>query len=130
MRPALSWVVVVIAGALACGALAAPFALTASRAGAGNTFVVACDTNGFTHAYTTSRGNVTAVTIVGIADPACEGGTVRATVTNSAGSSIASAGPQVVPTDGDTLDNSVTLATSPQPAATQVAGIHIVVEGP
>ena len=130
MKPTAFWVMVVVAGVLACGALAAPLLIGSSKLAAGNTSVVACDTDGFTHSYTTSRGNVTAVTIGGIADPACEGGTARATVTNSAGASIADGGPGTVPTDGDTLDNSVTLTTSPQPAASQVAGIHIVVEGP
>jgi hypothetical protein len=89
-----------------------------------------CDANGFTHSYTTSRGNVTAVTIGGIADPACEGGSMKVTLTNAAGMSIASAGPLTVPADGDTSDDSVTLPTSPQSPASQVSGIEIDVEGP
>ncbi len=130
MKPTILWVMLVVAGVLACGALAAPLLIGSEKIAAGNTPVVVCDTDGFTHSYTTSRGNVTAVTIAGIADPACEGGTARSTLTNSAGASIAAGGPQTVPSDGDVLDNSVTLTTSPQPAAGQVAGIHIVVEGP
>jgi hypothetical protein len=104
--------------------------ISSAQLGAGNATVAACDANGFTSTYTTSRGKVTAVTIAGIADPGCEGGTVRLTVTDSSGAALTSAGPQVVPTDGDTLDNSVTLTTSSQPSASQVAGIHVVIEGP
>jgi hypothetical protein len=111
-------------------ALAAPLAITSSRVGAGDMPVAHCDAGGFTHSFTTSRGNVTAVTVGGIADPACESGVVRVTVTNAAGDSIATAGPQTVAVDGDAVDNSATLATSPQPAAWLVAGTHIVVEGP
>lgn len=110
-------------------ALAAPIGITSAQVGAGDTVVPACDT-AFGHAYTTSRGNVTTVTVSAIADPACEGGVVRVTVKDASGSSIASAGPQAVPADGDALDNSVTIATSPQPSAALVTGIEIVVEGP
>jgi hypothetical protein len=131
VRHAVFWSAVAAAAASASIALAATLSpITATKIGAGNTAVFACDTDGFTHSYTTSGGNVTAITIGGIADPACEAGSLRATVTNSAGGSIASAGPQTIATDGDTLDNSMTLSTSPQPLATLVAGIHIVVEGP
>jgi hypothetical protein len=114
------------AGVFAWGALAAPLLLSAGKAGAGNTSVVACDADGFTHSYTTSRGNVTAVTVGGIASPACTGGALRVTVTDTSGASIASGGPQTIPTAA----TSVTLATSPQPAASQVAGIAVAVEGP
>jgi hypothetical protein len=123
-------VVVVVAFVLAGSALAAQLAVTSRTTGGGNTAVVACDTDGFLRSYTTSRGNVTAVTIGGIADPACEGGTVRVTIKNASGSSIASAGPQTIAADGDAVDNSVTMTTSSQPAAGQVAGIDIAVEGP
>ena len=129
MRPVIFWLVVGAAGVLACGALAAPLVLGSAQVAAGNTTIVACDGDGLTSTYTTSRGKVTAVTIGGIADPACEGGTVRVTVTDSSGASLTSAGPQVVPTDGDTADNSVTLTTSSQPSASQVAGIHVAIEG-
>lgn len=123
-------VVVVTAVVLAGSALAAQLGVTSRKIGAGSGAVVPCDTDGFTHSYTTSRGNVTAFTIAGIADPACEGGTVRATIKNASGSSLASAGPQTVATDGDVLDNSMTISTGAQPAASQVAGIDVAVEGP
>src|SRR5436309_15314473 len=80
MRHTVFWIVVIAAGVLVCGALAAPVVLTSAKVGGGNTSVVACDTDGLTQSYTTSRGNVTAVVVGGIADPACEGGTIRATV--------------------------------------------------
>jgi hypothetical protein len=130
MRGLLVAAIVGAGGALACGALGAPLVLAPGAAGAGDAPVLRCDADGFTVGYTTSRGQVVAVTVGGIADPACEGGVLRATVTDAGGAGIASGGPQVVPADGDTLDDSVTLATSPQPAAGLVAGIGIVVEGP
>jgi hypothetical protein len=72
---------------------------------------------------------VTSVTIAGIADPACEGGQLSLTLT-STGTALAAGGPQAVPTDGDPADNSMTVSVSPQPAASQVDGIHLVIEGP
>ena len=116
--------------ASACVALAATLPIGAATIGSGNTSVVACDSDGFTHSYTTSKGKVTAVTIGGIADPGCEAGNLRATVKDAAGAGIANAGPQTIPTDGDALDNSMTVSTGSQPSATLVAGIEIAVEGP
>jgi hypothetical protein len=113
MRRAVLWSTIVAAAAVAGGALAAPLVLARGPLGNGNATVVPCDADGFTHSYATSRGNVTSVTVGGIADPACEGGTLRVTITSSSGASIASAGPQVVPTDAGTIDNSVTVSTSP-----------------
>jgi hypothetical protein len=111
-------------------AYAAGIGISTRKVGGGNAAVVACDTNGFTVTFTTTRGNVTAVTVSGIADPACEGGTLRVTVTDAAGASIASGGPQTVPTDGDTTDNSLAVSANPQPAASQVAGYNISIAGP
>ena len=130
MRRGVVWAALCGVAALAGGAAAAPLVLGSGKVGAGTTAVGRCDTDGFTHAYTTSRGNVTSVTVGGLADPGCEGGTIHVTVTSSSGDSIASGGPQAIPVDAGTVDNSVTISTSPQPSATQVAGIHIVVEGP
>jgi len=73
---------------------------------------------------------VTTVTVGAIADPGCEGGSLSVTLTDSAGASIATAGPQTVPADGDTTDNSMALTTSPQPGAAQVAGYHVSITGP
>jgi hypothetical protein len=111
-------------------AYAAGIGISTRKVGGGNTAVVACDTNGFTVTFTTTRGNLTAITVGGIADPACEGGTLRVTVTDTSGASIAAGGPQTVPTDGDTSDNSLTVSTSPQPAASQVAGYNVSIVGP
>jgi hypothetical protein len=97
--------------------------------GAGGVVVTACDDDGFTADYTTSAGNVTAVTVGGIADPGCEGGVLRVTLTNGS-TSIAGGGPVTIPTDPDTADNSVTVALSPAPSAAQVTGIHVAVVGP
>lgn len=98
--------------------------------GAGNGVVVACDNDGFSVSYTTSGGNVTQVTLDGINDPGCEGGRLSLTLTDGSGSSIGQAGPTMVPTDGDSLDQQMTLNVSPQPSAEAVQGIHVVVEGP
>ena len=131
MRSAIAWAGVTVAvAASASVAFATGFGVTTTKLGGGNTPVVACDGNGFTVSFTTSHGNVTAVTVGGIADPACEGGALAVTVTNVAGASIASGGPQTIPTDGDTADNTVTLATSPQPGASQVAAYNVSVTGP
>jgi hypothetical protein len=123
------WIAIATAAAFTPFALGAVLGLTAGRAGAGDVAILTCD-SAFGHGFTTSRGNVTSVTVSGIADPTCEAGVVRVTVKDAAGASIASAGPQAVPTDGDVADNSITLATSPQPSAPQVAGVDIVIEGP
>ena len=103
--------------------------LAAGKLGAGGAVVAACDTNGFTVAYTTSGANVTAVTIGGIADPTCEGGQLSVTLANGT-TSVGAAGPQVVPVDAGTVDNSVTLSLSPQPAASAVNRVHVAIAGP
>lgn len=130
MKSAILWCAAAAAAASASVALAAAFGISTTDAGAGDTPVVACDTNGFTVSFTTTRGNVSAVTVGGIADPACEGGSLTITVTNAAGDSIAMAGPTTVPTDGDATDNSMALTTALQPGAAQVAGYHVNITGP
>lgn len=101
-----------------------------NRAAAGDGAIAACDANGFSVTYTTVGGDVTAAMVADIADPGCEGGDLSVTVTNGAGDSIASGGPSSIPADGDTSPNSSTVSVSPQPAAEQVAGVHVVVVGP
>jgi hypothetical protein len=98
--------------------------------GAGSASIAPCDSTGFTLAYTTSGGNVTSVTVSGIADPGCEGADISVTLTNAAGASIASGGPQPIPVDGDVADNSVAVSLAPNPAAEQVSGYHISLVGP
>jgi hypothetical protein len=125
--------VTIVAVAVLAASLASAAALggvNGDRVGAGDAAIAACDANGFTVTYTTVGGNVTAATVADIADPGCEGGDLSVTVTNSAGDSIASGGPSSIPTDGDTSPNSLTVSVSPQPAAEQVAGVHVAVVGP
>jgi hypothetical protein len=125
--------VTIVAVAVLAASLASAAALggvNSDRVGAGDAAIAACDANGFTVSYTTVGGNVTAATVADIADPGCEGGDLSVTVTNSAGNSIASGGPSSIPTDGDTSPNSLTVSVSPQPAAEQVAGVHVAVVGP
>lgn len=130
MKSVILWTAAIATAASASVALAAGVGISPTRLGGGNVPVVACDTNGFTVSYTTSRGNLTAITIGAIADPACEGGMLSVTITNAAGDGIAMAGPQSIPADGGVVDNSLTVATSPQPAATQVAGYNVSITGP
>jgi hypothetical protein len=125
--------VTIVAVAVVSASLASAAALggvNSDRVGAGDAAIAACDGNGFTVSYTTVGGNVTAATVADIADPGCEGGNLSVTVTNSAGDSVASGGPSSIPTDGDTTPNALTVSVSPQPAAEQVAGVHVAVVGP
>ena len=125
------------AGALAvAAACAATYASAASLGGlptavvgAGDAAIPACDAS-FTVGYTTSHGNVTSATVGDVADPACEGGQVRLTLVNAAGSAIGSGGPTAVAPDGDSVPNSVSVAVSPEPAAEQVAAVRVSVVGP
>jgi hypothetical protein len=131
VRAVLIWSAAVVVVASTSTALAAAFGITTSKLGVGTTPVLSCDANGFTETYTTLGGIVATVTVGGIADPACEGGALRLTLTDAGGDSIASAGPLTVPADGDTADNSLTFpSVSPQPGAAQVTRIHISVSGP
>jgi hypothetical protein len=114
------------AAIVASTALAAPLVVGASRVGSGNTPVTACDTDGFTHTYATSGGDVTSITVGGIASPACNGGSMRVTVTDASGAALASAGPQTIGSGA----TSITLATSPQASAALVAGVNIAIAGP
>ena len=127
---------VIVVSLLVTTLASSAFASAASLGGmsgslaAGNAAIPACDTTGVTVGYTTSAGNVTAVTVSGLADPGCEGGSLSVTLTNAAGDSIASGGPETVPTDGDTADNSLTVSVTPNPAAENVASYHVAIAGP
>lgn len=127
---------VLIAGAIAALVLGSSVALAAtlvpssSAVAAGSASVQSCDAGGFTYAFSTFRGNLTGVTVGDIADPACEGGTLHTTLRDAGGTVVATAGPLVVPTDGDSVANSMTLATSAQPAASTVSAIDVNVSGP
>lgn len=123
-------VAVALATAMVVPAFAASLGLSSGRLGAGDAAVSACDSNGFTVSYTTSGGNVTSVGVGGIADPGCEGGALSLTLAGASGTAVGSGGPQTVATDGDTTDNSMTVALSPAPAASTVTGVHVAVTGP
>lgn len=134
MRPSRKVAATVLAISLAIatipGFAASLGGLATKQLGAGSAVVAACDTNGFTVGYTTSSGNVTAVNLGGIADPGCEGGQLSLTLADTSGASVGAGGPQTVPTDGGTADNSMTVTVTPTPAASAVTAIHVVVTGP
>lgn len=73
---------------------------------------------------------MTHVTIGGIADPGCSGGRLSVVLAGAGGSSLGAGGPVTVPADGDTADDSVTVALDPDPAASAVTAIHVVVTDP
>ena len=98
--------------------------------GAGGGVVAPCDTTGVTVTYTTSGGNVTAGTVAGLADPACEAGELSLTLTDAGGQMIAEAEPTPIPGDADTTDNQLTVQVTPSPAAEQVAGYDVSIAGP
>lgn len=121
---------------LAAAAAAIPFAAAALTSvaggsiGTGSAAVTTCDSDGFGASYATSGGAITAVTVTGIADPACEGGVVRVAIVDGAGASIGSGGPVTIAADGDAVDNATTLAVAGSPAALSAQRVKIVVEGP
>ena len=112
---------------------AAPAAATLLGGGSGSllsgTGVVAeCD-DALTVTYQTEAGLVTAVVVGGIADPECAGGRVSVTLT-AAGAGVASGGPVVVPTDGDSDDDAVTVPVAPGAPAAQVDRTDVLIEDP
>jgi len=109
--------------AIVCGAAASLGGLNANSLGADDAAVASCDGNGVTVAYTVVGGNVTEVTVSDIA-AGCVGGQLSLTLANSSGTSIGSGGPVSV-----TLGSHI-VVVSPQPAASAVAAIHIVITGP
>ena len=120
---------VAVLGTASSGSAASLGGLGTGEVGSGDGPIPSCDA-GFTIGYTTSGGNIASVVVGDIADPGCEGGELRVTLASSAGTSIASGGPATVPTDGDSAANTLTVAVSPNPAAEQVAAVHVTVVGP
>jgi hypothetical protein len=104
--------------------------VSVSGLAAGAAPVMSCDADGLTSTYTTSGGKVTQVIVGGIADPGCEGAMVSLTLVATGSSSVGSGGPVTVPTDADSVDNSVAVPMNIQPDAVAVTGIHIVMVGP
>jgi hypothetical protein len=109
-------------------AAAASLGLTTTDLGAGSATVAACD-SGFTYAYTTQSGRVTAVTVGGIADPECSGGELSLTLTNGSGARLGSGTTATVPSDGDTADDSLNISIPSNPDAELVAGIRVAITG-
>ena len=128
-RTTLLGALIVAVATAAVASAAGVGGLASSRLGSGDAPVPRCDV-AFAPTYGTSGGNVTSVTVAGIADPACEGATISVVVADAAGASIASGGPQTIVADGDTADNAVALAVSPTPAAENAAAVHVSVVGP
>ncbi len=97
---------------------------------AGDSSIAACDPDTLTTLYTTTAGNVTAVTVGGLADPGCEGASLSLSVVDATGASIASAGPATIPADEGTVDNTLVLSVSPNPLAEAPTAVEIVIAGP
>jgi hypothetical protein len=129
-RPLLSTLVCALLCSVSVATAASLGGIASPRLGAGSSVVLACDGNGVSTSYTTSGGEVTSVTVGGLADPACEGAQVSQTLVSSTDASLGSVGPTTVGVDAGTADSSVTLSTSAQPDAAAVAGVHVLVEGP
>lgn len=91
--------------------------------GAGAAVVASCDGDGVTVSYTVTAGVVERMEVAGLA-AACAGGALRAVLADSAGTSIGSGGPLTV------AGPTVAVPLTPQPQASAVAAVHVVVEGP
>jgi len=131
LRSALGVAVTAAAVATAGYAAAASLgSLSSAQLGAGNGSVTACDTDGVVTDLIVPTDKVTDVTVSGIADPGCEGAALSLTLTDSLGIALGGASNQVVETDGDTDENSMTVAVTPQPDASLVTDVHIVIVGP
>jgi hypothetical protein len=120
---------------LVCASIpAAPAAATLLGGGgsgallSGTAIVAECD-EALTVTYETQGGLVTSVVVGGIADPECSGGRVSVTLT-AASVGVASGGPATVPTDGDSNDDSVTVAVAPGAPASQVDRTDVLIEDP
>jgi hypothetical protein len=130
VRKGLILVLVALATTATCTAFAASIGLGTTKLGAGTAAIARCDANGFTVTPALSGSNVTAVVLGDIADPGCEGATVRVTLTNSSGTSISSAGPVTIVSDGDTSPNTQSVAVGLAVAESTVVGTRISVVGP
>jgi hypothetical protein len=92
----------------------------------GSGAVAECD-DAQTVDYATSGGQITSVTVSGIADPQCSGGRLSVALT-ALSNGVAEGGPVTVPSDGDTLDDSVTLPVSPGASASAVDRTDVLIE--
>jgi hypothetical protein len=104
------------------GAVAASLGVSPGGFGSGQAAVTACDGD-FGTVYTTVSGNVTSVSVTGIAG-ACAGGALTVALTNSAGTAIGSGGPVTV------SGGAAAVSIAGAPDGELVAGIRISIEGP
>ena len=104
-------------------ASAASLGVTGGDLGAGGDTVDRCDTDGVTVSYTVSGSSVTHVTVNGISAN-CNGGQLSLTVVNNSGGSLGSGGPVAVDATSETV------SVTPNPAASAVVGVRIVIVGP
>lgn len=128
-RAALAVLAATLLGVPAAGFAAGLGGVGADGLEAGSATVAPCDPDGFALTYAVSAGKVTSATVGGIADPACEGGTLKLTLADG-GAAISSGGPTTVPTDAGTVANSVTVALSPAVDALLVDHVHVSIAGP
>ena len=122
MRRGLILILAVTLFAGPAGAFAASLGGISGTLGAGQGGVTSCDTT-FGVNYTTVSGNVTSVSVTGIA-AGCAQGALSLVLSNSAGASIGSGGPVTI--SGATANVSI----SATPDADLVTGIRISIEGP
>ena len=130
MRKGLVLALVALATTTTCTAFAATVGLGTAKLGAGTAAIARCDANGFTVTNARTGANVTAVLLGDIADPGCEGASIRVTLTNSAGTSVSSAGPVSIVSDGDTSPNTQAVSLGVAVAETTVVGTSISVVAP
>ena len=121
MRWLLAAFAAVAVGSVSAAA-AASLELSTAGLGASSVEVISCDPGGVTPTYTVQLGNVTEVVVSGVA-PACQTGQMSLVLIDTSKTVIATGGPVEV------LGSSVTLPIPVTPAASEVEGVHIVVEG-
>lgn len=123
----LLWLVIgatTVAAAGAASASALP--LSAGSLDAGSATVASCDSSGVDFRYAVdAAGSVTSVTVANI-DAACQGGTLRVTLTN--GGADVGTGSIQLPSSGWT--GSYAVSISPTPLSTAVTATYAAIEGP
>lgn len=123
----LVWLAIGAATVAWAGAAAASsLPLSSSSLGAGTANVTSCDGSGVDFRYVLdATGSVTSVIVANI-DPACQGATLRVTLTN-AGADVGTGSTQL-PSSGWT--GSYPVSISPTPLSTAVTATYAAIEGP
>ncbi len=123
----LAWLAIgaaTVAWAGQAAALSLP--LSSGSLGAGSATVMSCDSSGVDYRYALDgAGSVRWVTVANI-DAACQGGTLRVTLT-AAGADVGEGAVQL-PTSGWTGTYAVSI--SPTPPSTAVTATYVAIEGP